>query len=99
MTDDKAYGRAIGKRVRVWRVLHDETQDDLARKAGVTHNSVSAMECAQGLDAARLRRVAAAMGTPVADLPADPNEDGIPVPDGHAAWGVAVAQTRSKLSR
>ena len=35
MTDDEAFRRAVGKRIRVWRVLNDQTQDDLARTAGV----------------------------------------------------------------
>jgi transcriptional regulator with XRE-family HTH domain len=61
--------------------LHDETQDDLARRAGVTLSFLSAIERgAHGLDVARLRRVAAVMGTPPADLLADPNEDGHPGP-------------------
>ena len=75
--DDAAYRRAVGKRLRVWRVLHDRTQDDLAREAGVTRNFVSAIERgAQGLDAVRLRKLAAAMGTPLAELLADPPDDG-----------------------
>ena len=75
MTDEK-YRRAVGMRIRVWRVLHDQTQDDLARAAGVTRNFVSAIERgAQGLDAVRLRRIAAAMGMPLAELLADPGDD------------------------
>jgi transcriptional regulator with XRE-family HTH domain len=76
VTDQEAYRRAIGKRIRVWRVLNDQTQDDLARAAGVTRYFVSAIERgAQGLDAVRLRRLAAAMGMPLADLLADPGKD------------------------
>lgn len=75
MTDEK-YRRAVGMRIRVWRVLRDQTQDDLARAAGVTRNFVSAIERgAQGLDAVRLRRIAAAMGMPLAELLADPGDD------------------------
>jgi transcriptional regulator with XRE-family HTH domain len=75
--DDAAYRRAVGKRLRVWRVLHDKTQDDLAREAGVTRNFVSAIERgAQGLDAVRLRKLAAAMDTQLAELLADPPDDG-----------------------
>ena len=72
-TGDLAYRRAVGKRIRVWRVLHDLSQDDLARSAGVTRNFVSAIERgAQGLDAVRLRRLAAAMEVGLAELLADP---------------------------
>ena len=73
MTDDIAYRLAVAKRVRVWRVMEDQTQDDLATAAGVTRNFVSAIERgAMGLDAARLRRLATAMQMPLADLLADP---------------------------
>ncbi|HVD27583.1 MAG TPA: helix-turn-helix transcriptional regulator [Mycobacteriales bacterium] len=72
-TGDAAYRRAVGKRIRVWRVLHDRSQDELAASAGVTRNFVSAIERgARGLDAVRLRRLAAAMGMDLADLLADP---------------------------
>jgi len=75
MSDDP-YRRAVGKSIRIWRVLNDRSQDDLARAAGVTRNFVSAIERgAQGLDASRLRRVATAMGMPLADLLADPDDD------------------------
>ena len=77
MNGDELYRRAVGKRIRVWRVVHDKSQDDLAQQADVTRNFVSAIERgAQGLDAVRLRRLAAAMDTPLAELLADPAEDG-----------------------
>ena len=70
---DVAYRRAVGKRIRVWRVLHDRSQDQLAADAGVTRNFVSAIERgAQGLDAVRLRHLAAAMDMSLAELLADP---------------------------
>jgi transcriptional regulator with XRE-family HTH domain len=63
----------VGLRIRVWRVVHDRSQEDLARAAGVTRNFVSAIERgAQGLDAVRLRRLAAAMGVDLAELLAEP---------------------------
>lgn len=72
---DHAYRRAIGKRIRLWRVMHDRSQDDLARAAEVTRNFVSAIERGtQGLDAARLHKLAAAMAMPLADLLADPDD-------------------------
>ena len=78
-TGDRAYRRAVGMRIRVWRVVHDRSQDQLAAEAGVTRNFVSAIERgAQGLDAVRLRRLAAAMGISLADLLADPEPAGRP---------------------
>src|SRR5215213_9502775 len=43
-TGDRAYRRAVGMRIRVWRVVHDRSQDQLAAEAGVTRNFVSAIE-------------------------------------------------------
>lgn len=75
---DVEFRRMVGLRIRVWRVMHGRSQDDLARSAGVTRNFVSAIERgAQGLDAVRLRRLAAAMGIELAELLAEPD----PVPD------------------
>ena len=71
---DVAFRRTVGLRIRVWRVVHDRSQDDLARAAGVTRNFVSAIERgAQGLDAVRLRRLAVAMGIELAELLAEPD--------------------------
>jgi transcriptional regulator with XRE-family HTH domain len=73
--EETRFRRAVGKRIRVWRVLHDLSQDDLARSAGVTRNFVSAIERgAQGLDAVRLRRLAGAMGIELGELLADPDD-------------------------
>jgi XRE family transcriptional regulator, regulator of sulfur utilization len=70
---DAEYRLAVGRRIRVWRAFHDRSQTELATAAGVTRNFVSAIERgAQGLDAVRLRRLAAAMDVPLADLLADP---------------------------
>jgi len=78
---DTAYRRAVGKRIRVWRVLHERSQDELAAEAGVTRNFVSAIERgAQGLDAVRLRRLAVAMDMSLGELLADPEPVGGPVP-------------------
>jgi transcriptional regulator with XRE-family HTH domain len=72
--NDVAYRRAVGKRIRVWRVVNERSQDELAAEAGVTRNFVSAIERgAQGLDAIRLRRLAAAMDMSLAELLADPD--------------------------
>jgi transcriptional regulator with XRE-family HTH domain len=74
---DTAYRRAVGKRIRVWRVLNERSQDELAAEAGVTRNFVSAIERgAQGLDAVRLRRLARVMGVSIGELLADPDPVG-----------------------
>ena len=63
------YRRLIGKRVRMERVWQDLSQDEVADKAGVTRNFVSAIERGvQGLDAYRLRSVADALGISFDDL-------------------------------
>lgn len=80
--DDVAFRRTVGLRIRVWRVVHDRSQDDLARAAGVTRNFVSAIERgAQGLDAVRLRRLAVAMGVELGELLADPEPTPQRVPE------------------
>ena len=70
MTDEEGeYRRTIGKRVRVERVWRDLTQEQLAKKAGVTRNFISAIERGdQGLDAFRLGRIAGALGLRLAEL-------------------------------
>ncbi len=63
------YRRLVGKRVRMERVWQDLSQDEVAAKAGVTRNFVSAIERGvQGLDAFRLRNVADALGLTFEDL-------------------------------
>jgi transcriptional regulator with XRE-family HTH domain len=63
------YRRLVGKRVRMERVWQDLSQDEVAAKAGVTRNFVSAIERGvQGLDAYRLRQVAEALGVRFEDL-------------------------------
>jgi len=80
---DTAYRRAVGKRIRVWRVMHERSQDELAAEAGVTRNFVSAIERGvQGLDAVRLRRLARAMNISLGDLLADPEPADGPMPSG-----------------
>lgn len=82
---DATYRRAVGKRIRVWRVVNERSQDELAAEAGVTRNFVSAIERgAQGLDAVRLRRLAAAMDMTLAELLADP-EPAVRTPPSHSS--------------
>ena len=83
---DAAYRRAVGKRIRVWRALHERSQDELAAEAGVTRNFVSAIERgAQGLDAVRLRRLALAMDMSLGELLADPEPAGSATPSSGSA--------------
>lgn len=63
------YRRLVGKRVRMERVWQDLSQDEVAAKAGVTRNFVSAIERGvQGLDAYRLQMLADALGVNFEDL-------------------------------
>ena len=85
------YRRQIGRRARLARVGLDLSQDDVATKAGVTRNFVSAIERgAQGLDTWRLRHLADALGVPLGWLlgltgypalhdPRDPGDPADPV--------------------
>lgn len=64
-----AFRRALGKRIRVLRVVRELTQDELALSAGVTREQVSAFErAAQRLDVVALIRLAAALDVPVPEL-------------------------------
>jgi len=61
--DEHDFRRQIGRRLHVRRRWLGLGQQDVADKAGVTRNFVSAIERGiQGLDAWRLRRVADALG-------------------------------------
>lgn len=61
VTEDD-YRRQIGRRIRIARTALGLSQDDVAGKAGVTRNFVSAAERgAQGLDTWRLRQLADAL--------------------------------------
>ena len=61
--DELNHRMQVGRRVRVRRVWAALSQEDVARKAQVSRNFVSAIERgAQGLDAWRLWAVADALG-------------------------------------
>lgn len=67
--DEVTLRRCVGKQIRVARVLHDLSQDEVAQAAGVTRNFVSAIERgAQGLDAYRLGLIAQALDLELAEL-------------------------------
>jgi transcriptional regulator with XRE-family HTH domain len=70
--EEAAYRRVIGKRIRAERVWQELSQGDLAAKAGVTRNFVSAIERGQqGLDAYRLRRLSDVLGVKFEDVMAE----------------------------
>lgn len=72
--DERSFRRQAGKRLRSQRIWLELSQDEVAIKAGVTRNFVSAVERgAQGLDAWRLTRVAHALGTTLGWLLGDPD--------------------------
>lgn len=74
--EDAAFLRALGKRVRVARVVCELSQEQLAVRAGVSRNFVSAAERgAQCPDLIRARRLAAALGVPLGVLAGDQVED------------------------
>ena len=67
--DDDTYRAVLGRRIRILRVAGGLSQQDLADQAHVTRNYISAIERnTQGLDLVRLRRLAHALGVPLADL-------------------------------
>jgi transcriptional regulator with XRE-family HTH domain len=82
MDSETEYRRTVGKRIRVWRVVNDCSQDELAQRADVTRNFVSAMERgSQKMDAGRLHRMAHVMGLPVGELLSDCPDSYVPVTD------------------
>lgn len=73
---ERDFRRQVGRRVKSQRVWLDLSQEEVAGKAGVTRNFVSAIERgAQGLDAWRLTHVARALGTTLGWLLGDPDAE------------------------
>jgi transcriptional regulator with XRE-family HTH domain len=68
MTDDElAWMKAIAKRVKIARVQHDLSQADLAERASLTRNKISAIErSAELLKLYEINRVARAVGIDLA---------------------------------
>jgi transcriptional regulator with XRE-family HTH domain len=66
---ERQYRRMIGRRIRSTRVWLELSQDEVAEKAGLTRNFVSATERgSQGLDLYRLRLLARALDVDLAQL-------------------------------
>jgi transcriptional regulator with XRE-family HTH domain len=69
MTDTDALVRAIGKRVRLARLVREMTQAELADAAGISRSFLSLIEHgAHGIDVVRLYRLAAALDVPLTKL-------------------------------
>jgi transcriptional regulator with XRE-family HTH domain len=61
--DERAFLRSLGKRIRLLRVEHELSQEQLAHAAGMSRNFVSSIERGiHGIDIVRLLRLAAAFG-------------------------------------
>lgn len=79
MSTDQEARREVGRRVRTCRVWLGLTQDEVARKAELTRNFVSAIERgSMTLDAYRLGRIATVYGTTVGWLLGEPGTTGPP---------------------
>lgn len=66
---EAAFLLALGKRVRLLRLIRELTQDELAQAAGISRSFVSMIEHGtHGVDVVRLWRLAAVFGVPLADL-------------------------------
>ena len=66
---EQDYRELIGKRLRASRIWRQLSQDEVAIRAGIERNFVSAIERGvRSLDAYRLRRIAMVLGIDLADL-------------------------------
>jgi transcriptional regulator with XRE-family HTH domain len=67
--DTAVFMRAMGKRVRLLRLMAEMTQEELADAAGISRSFVSLIEHgAGGVDVVRLIRIAAVLGLPLHEL-------------------------------
>lgn len=67
--EDRAYAAEVGRRLRAWRVMRRLTQQQAADRAGVDRSIVRDAERAMvSVDLTRLRRLAWAVGAPLAEL-------------------------------
>ncbi len=85
--EEQTFRNQLGRRLNARRNWLQLSQDDIANKAGVTRNFVSAIERgAQGLDAWRLHLVADAVGVTLDWLLFGPDELLTDPEPGHATW-------------
>jgi transcriptional regulator with XRE-family HTH domain len=67
--DETAWLKTIAKRVKIARIQHDLSQADLATRASLTRNKISAIERnADLLKLYEINRIARAVGVDLADL-------------------------------
>lgn len=67
--DTTAFLRALGKRIRLLRLLGGLTQDQLAQAAGMSRSFVSLVGYGcHGVEVVRLVRLAAVFGIPLTEL-------------------------------
>jgi len=67
--DQAAFLRALGKRVRLLRLMKELTQEELGRQAGVSRSFISLFEKGEhGIDIRALLRIAHALDLPLAEL-------------------------------
>ena len=67
--DEAAFQRALGKRVRLLRVMKDLTQEELGRRADVSRSFISLVEKGtHGIEVVRLRRLATVLELPLPQL-------------------------------
>jgi transcriptional regulator with XRE-family HTH domain len=75
-SNEQTFRDQVGRRLHLRRTWLGLSQDDIARKAGLTRNFISAIERGtQGLDAWRLRLVADAIGVTLDWLLFGPNDE------------------------
>lgn len=66
---EAAFLIALGKRIRLLRLIRELTQDELAQAAGISRSFVSMIEHGtHGVDVVRLWRLAAVFGMPLTEL-------------------------------
>ncbi len=66
---DQVFLRAMGKRIKLTRIDRELSQEQLARRSGMSRNFVSSVERgAHGVDVVRLRALAWALGVRIHQL-------------------------------
>ena len=66
---ERAFLKALGKRIRIQRITVELSQEQLARAAGMSRNFVSSIERGvHGADVVRVVRLAAALGVTLNEL-------------------------------
>jgi DNA-binding XRE family transcriptional regulator len=69
VTDETVFMRALGKRIRLLRLMAELSQEELGDAAGISRGFVSLIEYGtRGVDVVRLLRIAAVLGLPLHEL-------------------------------